>query len=279
MIWGSDLRPLDFWTSGPGKNGQAPRLCSGQAVKKSSGLAVILFLLLFQSSFAFSFAVFGDNHNDVNTLSTIFSKIKADKNIAFAVNLGDFVNNGSAADYKQYVDFIDKSGIKVYNVMGNHDAAHGGYKLFAKYFGKDYYSFDHENAHFLVLNNSFKVFFDKTQMDFLLKDLKANQGKPIFVFFHKPTFDPSEVYTNYLASDRKTAEKMMEIFKRYKVRYVMTGHIHAYLRAERDGVIYIVTGGAGGPLHLPASLGGYYHYVKVTVDGDQIKDEVVRLYE
>jgi len=240
---------------------------------------IILFLFLSVSANAFSFAVFGDNHGDLRTLSIIFSKIRSDKDVAFAVNLGDIVNNGSADEYRRYSDFISKSGIKVYNVMGNHDAVLGGYKLFAKYFGKDYYSFDHENAHFVILNNSFRSFFDEAQKDFLIKDLEANKGKPTFVFFHKPTFDPSDVYTAYLASDRKMTEKMMEIFEKYRVRYVMAGHIHAYLKTQRNGIVYIVSGGAGGPLHLPASLGGFYHFVKITVDGDRIKDEVVRLYE
>jgi len=241
-------------------------------------LAITVFFS-FQPAFAFSFAVFGDNHGNLRMLSDIFSRIKADKSIEFAVNTGDFVNDGSAEEYKAYADFVSREGVRVYNVMGNHDACRGAYRSFAKYFGPDYYSFDRGNAHFIVLDNSFRGTFDKKQFDFLESELKANRNKVLFVFFHKPNFDPSNVYSDYVMSERQMSEKMTGLFEKYRVRYVFTGHIHAYLKAERNGVVYIVTGGSGGVLHLPAMMGGFYHYIKVTVDGDRVKDEVMRLYK
>jgi len=241
-----------------------------------SGL--LLILLLLSPAGGFSFAVFGDNRDGEETFKLILNQLNADPPV-FAVNTGDFVSRGQKAEYEHYLKLIKGAKFKIYNVMGNHDEVQGGGRWFSKYFGPDYYSFDYEGSHFIFLNNAFKGDFDKKQHTWLIADLKKNNEKNIFVFFHKPIFDPSETYPNYVMSERKMGQDLMELFKRYKVRYVFTGHIHGYARVERGGVIYIVTAGAGAPLYLPRYLGGFYHYVKITVDGDSIKEEVVKLYD
>jgi 3',5'-cyclic AMP phosphodiesterase CpdA len=242
-------------------------------------LALLLSLIfLYSQAFGFSFAVFGDNRDGEETFKLILNKLNADPP-AFAVNTGDFVSRGQKSEYEHYLKLIKGAKFKIYNVMGNHDEVYGGGKWFTKFFGPDYYSFDHENSHFIILNNAFKGDFDKIQYAWMVADLNKNYGKNIFVFFHKPIFDPSETYPNYVMSERKTGQDLMELFKRYKVRYVFTGHIHGYARAEREGVVYIVTAGAGAPLYLPRLLGGFNHYVKITVDNDNIKEEVVKVNE
>jgi len=244
---------------------------------KKSLFALLILILLTLPVWAFSFAVFGDNRDGDKVLLDIIGRINQDKDIAFAVNTGDLVPSGKESQYKHYVDMLKKCNVKIYDVAGNHDVVGQGSKWFRKYIGPDVYSFDYENAHFIILNNSFKGVFDRRQYDFLLSELEANKDKQNFVFFHRPMFDPSEVYPNYVMSERKTAEKLMETFARYRVRYVIAGHIHGYAKATRDSVVYMVTGGAGAPLYLPNYLGGYYHYVKITVEGNKIKDELVKL--
>ncbi len=263
MIWGS-------------KTPSVPR--QARAVSLRGGMiCIFLIFILYNSSFAFSFAVFGDNRDGDKVFSEILDKINNDKEIEFAVSTGDFVSYGQKAQYEKYLNLTKKYRFKIYHVMGNHDAVLGGHKLFAKYFGPNYYSFDHKNSHFVILDNSFRGTFDGKQYNYLFSVLEANKGKNIFVFFHKPMFDPSETYPNYVMSERQIAEKLLEIFKKYRVRYVFAGHIHGYAKAERGSVIYLVTAGAGAPLYLPRYLGGFYHYVKITVEGDRIKDEVIKI--
>ena len=239
--------------------------------------AALIVLALIAPAHAFSFAVFGDNRDGDKIFLNIIGGINKDKEIAFAVNTGDLVPSGKESQYKNYINMTKKCQVKIYNVAGNHDLVGQGAKWFKKYLGPDVYSFSYENAHFIILNNSFKGLFDKRQNDFLLSDLEANKDKQNFVFFHRPMFDPSGVFPNYVMSERKTAEKLMEIFARYHVRYVIAGHIHGYAKATRDSVVYMISGGAGAPLYLPNYLGGFNHYVKITVDGKNIKDEVIKL--
>jgi len=228
---------------------------------------------------SFSFVVFGDNRDGDEIFMALIDKVNQEKNIAFAVNTGDLVPNGSEKGYQNYLKMISSLEVQLYNVPGNHDMVKGGYKRFKKYFGPYYYSFDHKNSHFIILNNAFKESFGVKQFNWLKKDLVRTKKENIFVFMHKPCFDPSEIFKDHIMSGRKVTEELMALFKKHGVDYVLAGHIHGYARAERDGIVYLVTGGAGAPLYLPGNFGGFYHYVKIRVAGNKIRDEVVKIYE
>lgn len=238
---------------------------------------LLLIILIASSAHAFSFAVFGDNRDGDAVYKKILDKVNSDKTITFSVNTGDFVARGQESEYIKYQKMIKKSRVPIYHVMGNHDGVFGGWKFYKKYFGPDYYSFNYGNSHFIILDNAFKISFDKKQYNWLISDLKKNKQQHTFVFFHKPTFDVSGYYGNYVMSDRQASETMMELFQKYKVEYAFMGHVHGYARSERDGIVYTIAGGGGAPLYLPANAGGFYHYVKLTVDDDKIKDEVVKI--
>jgi 3',5'-cyclic AMP phosphodiesterase CpdA len=239
-------------------------------------------LFLVSCSFAaesFSFVVFGDNRDGDEIFMDLIEKVNQEKDISFAVSTGDMVSYGRAKEYAKYLKMISELSTKLYPVPGNHDLVGNGYKYYRKHFGPFYYSFDYKNSHFVVLNNAFNKSFDYKQFDWLRNDLEETDKENIFVFMHKPLFDPSEIYKGHVMSGRKTADELRRLFKRYQVDYVIAGHIHGYAKGKRNGVIYVVTGGGGAPLYLPRNFGGFHHYVKINVDGDKIEDEVVRIYE
>ncbi|MBU0574013.1 MAG: metallophosphoesterase [Candidatus Margulisbacteria bacterium] len=226
---------------------------------------------------SFSFVVFGDNQGNDRVFNKIIDSINHDPYISFAVHVGDMVDSPTEKEYQHFLGLIKRLNVKMFPTMGNHDAVYGGDKRFNKYFGRVYYSFDHKNSHFIVMDNSLKNSFGKKQFDWLITDLEKNKKVNTFVFFHKPLYDPSGIFLDYIMSSRETAEKLMDVFKTYHVKYVFFGHIHGYARSVRAGTTYILSGGAGGPLHLPPALGGFYHYVKITVKGDKIKSEVIKI--
>ena len=225
----------------------------------------------------FSFVVFGDNRDGEETFLRLIDKVNQEDNLAFGFNTGDFVSQGQEWEYKHYLALTKKLKPKIYNVPGNHDMVKYGYKYFTKYFGPYYYSFDYANSHFIVLNNAFNQSFQAQQFAWLKQDLAKTKQEHIFVFMHRPTFDPTEIYENYVMSGRQTVKALMELFTRYNVDYVFAGHLHGYARAEREGVVYIIAAGAGAPLYLPKAFGGFNHYVKITVDENKISDKVVRI--
>ncbi|MFA6548711.1 MAG: metallophosphoesterase [Candidatus Margulisiibacteriota bacterium] len=248
--------------------------------RRLATIGLCLWLTSFSyAAWGFSFVVFGDNCDGDQVFQDMLNKIEHEGGDAFAVNCGDAVLSGKEGQYKQYLQMVKKFKVEIHQVPGNHDLMRGSAKYFIKYFGPLYYSFDYENSHFVVLNNAFAQSFDAEQFAWLKKDLAANQKAHTFVFLHRPVFDPSEIYSGYVMSGRKVIEELMALFKKHKVEYVFAGHIHGFSQTKRDGINYIVTGGAGSPLRLPRELGGFYNYVRITVDGTKIKDEVKMIYE
>jgi calcineurin-like phosphoesterase family protein len=226
----------------------------------------------------FSFAVFGDNQDGDKVFIDLIDRLNKDASLAFAVNNGDLTPYGKEAEYKKYLKMTKKLNIKLYNVPGNHDLVAGGGKYYLKYIGPYYHSMDYANSHFIFLNNAFKDSFDKVQFNWLREDLENNKKEHVFVFMHRPTFDPNELYNGYVMSGRQVVEELMRLFERYNVNYVFAGHIHGYAKAKRGSITYIVTAGAGASLYLPREIGGIFHYIKITVDGDKILDEVKMIY-
>jgi len=247
---------------------------------------IILFTFVFvlpafalSSAEVFSFVVFGDPHNNDDVFVPLLKKISQEPDLAFAVNCGDLVAPNNEADFRHYLKTISAVNLKIYHVPGNHDLVGRGEVYFKKYIGDLYYSFDYGNSHFIVLNNAFARYFNRAQFKWLKNDLANNHQRHTFVFLHRPTFDPSEIYADYMMSGREVVEELMGLFEKYKVDYVFAGHLHGYAKTTRNNVTYVITGGGGAPLYLPHDLGGFYHYIKINVAGDRVSDKIIRLYD
>ncbi|MFA6431402.1 MAG: metallophosphoesterase [Candidatus Margulisiibacteriota bacterium] len=219
----------------------------------------------------------GDNQGNDSMLMEAIAKMNQEKDAAFVVFVGDFISDGTEASYISHKKMIKNLKIPVYHAEGNHDAMYGGWKLFEKYFGPAYYSFVYKDSRFIVLNNAFQESFTKAQFNWLKNTLSLAKEEHKFVFMHKPTFDPSEIYDDQGMSGRAITQELIGLFSRYKVDYVFAGHIHGYAKAEREGVNYIVTGGGGAQLYLPPDFGGFHHYVRINVDNGRITQKIIKL--
>ncbi len=241
---------------------------------------ILLFSLLFCPVFAqekFSFVVLGDSFGGEEIYNKLLDKIGQDKSIDFVVHLGDFVGQGKKAEYEKYINFISAKGLKIYHVPGNHDLYKGGGINFQDFIGPFYYAFEHKGAKFIFLNNAFDKSFTVRQFDWLKEELRNNREKAIFVFLHRPLFDPQGFYSEHFLQPEAIRQELLALFDKYNVKYVFSGHFHGFLRAQRKNTNYIVSGGAGSYLLMPEFLGGYYHYIKLTVQEKTIADEIIKI--
>ncbi|MEK7377185.1 MAG: metallophosphoesterase, partial [Candidatus Margulisiibacteriota bacterium] len=200
-----------------------------------------------------------------------------DKTLLFAVCTGDMTPSGTKWEYDKYKSMTDASGIKFYNVLGNHDKYRGGIRNYEKLFGRPYYSWDSGGAHFIALENNSKNGLGSAQMSWLNADLEANKDKPKFIFMHKPLFDITGSFPDQVMKPETQARILMKVFEQNRVVAVFCGHIHGYAKEKVNGIVYIVTGGGGAHLHLPEFSGGYYHYTKASYDGRKFKNGTVKL--
>jgi acid phosphatase type 7 len=208
------------------------------------------------------FAIISDTHVGLSaTIYPDFIKAIEAKGISTIIHLGDAVNSGSEAQWKTFRETTGK-GKTLYLVMGNHDVDNGRNEERTKeFFPKLYYSIAEQDSLFVFLNTEIpgqRGSITGAQFDWLANELQR-PFKYKFVFLHRPPYPV--VPGHGLDSNRAARDKLHELFVRHKVSAVFAGHDHVYNRTTRDGIIYIIASGGGGPLYFSAESGGYFHYV------------------
>jgi hypothetical protein len=224
----------------------------------------------------FTFLVVGDVQHGTATFEHLLEVGCADKP-AFAVILGDFVSDPQFARHKLFALEMaeDPLPLPVFLLPGNHDVSPDGpFRIqdFEQTYGPAQFHFTIGECLFLFLNNAPP--YDKSGnylafMEAVLSE-KAGQVGDIFVFMHVP---PSGLSSWVQARPLYGSEKFMELAERFHVRYVFTGDHHGYVKTERDGTTYIVTGGGGASLR--GMHGRFHHLVRIAVAHGSITETVI----
>jgi predicted phosphodiesterase len=237
---------------------------------KRAVLLTVLLLAAVAIAKPVRFAILGDRtggHQD-----SIHEKVVAEVAKArpeFVMSVGDYIEGYEPTDtlkleeqWQEYKAIVAPLKVPFYYVPGNHDItfdnALGAYE---RHVGRPYYSFDHKNIHFIVLDVSRWESSDKLpaeQLDWLAADLAAaDKAKFTFVFFHKPFWTAT-------VTEGKP-DTLHSLFKAHGVDAVFNGHFHQYFSATYDGIKYTAVGSSGGQTQ-PGPTGILYHWMMVTVD-------------
>jgi predicted phosphodiesterase len=220
----------------------------------------------------FTFAVAGDSRDNPGVYGQVLSSVAASGSV-FLIHTGDLVNSGEEGQWKEFQKTMAGFSLPFYPVPGNHDGLGGKLDGYLAYSGatRPHYSFDYGTAHF-ALADSHNGGVDAAELAWLRQDLDATRLPLKMVILHHPAFDPDG--TDHVMAYGNDA--FMQLMAEEGVDYVFAGHIHAYAQAERDGVVYIYTGGGGAPLYQQHPL-AFYHYLLVTVDDEQVSIQVVKV--
>ena len=226
-----------------------------------------------KASADYQFAVAGDSRDGDVVYSKLLKRVASDGN-AFLIHTGDLVPNGTTDEWLKFRDMMKDFTLPFHPVPGNHEVNVGRINAYLQYSGAPatHYSFDRGAVHFTFVDSSAGSLLE-SEFAYLDNDLAASQAAVKIVVVHHPPFDPAGT-THTMTTG---GDKFMRVVTQRGVKYVFAGHIHCYEEAERDGVQYIITGGAGAPLYCAPTAGGFYHYVRVKVRGEQITTEVVKI--
>nr|CEL21022.1 predicted cell surface protein/ lipoprotein [Kibdelosporangium sp. MJ126-NF4]CTQ95464.1 predicted cell surface protein/ lipoprotein [Kibdelosporangium sp. MJ126-NF4] len=114
-----------------------------------------------------------------------------------------------------------KLGHAFYPVMGNHDHSEGAYaasvELFRRNLGPEWYSFNRNGRHHVVLENNYDTGSLVPQLSWLREDLRRNAvGKQVFVFAHRSLF------TQW--GPGSAIQPIVDELAKYDVRMFAAGH-------------------------------------------------------
>ncbi len=242
----------------------------------------ILFLLLALGcahAADFHFVILGDRTGEAQPgIYQQLWKKSAAENPAFIVTVGDTIQglNDSTADREwREAQQIFIKRIPLYLTPGNHDIwSDLSERLYRKYSGHPvHYSFDYEQAHFSILDNSRTEDLSAAELTWLEADLRAHEKQPLkFVFSHRPSW----IIEVLLRNPHNT---LHQLTKRYGVQYIVSGHVHQMIHSELEGITYLSMPSAGG--HLRGSMkyedGWFFALTRVDVSGAEAHFQIKEL--
>lgn len=232
-----------------------------------------------QSGNDFTFAILGDRTGDA--VAGVYEAVWRDVAALhpdFVVNVGDTIQGGNdrtaESEWQAIRPIWERYGRPFYLVPGNHDIWSGASrKIFEQQTGHPApYGFNFQNAHFTVLDNSDDQNLSAEQMEFLDRDLAANKDRnPKFVLFHQPFW---LIPVRFHSSDFP----FHKVMKKYGVGFVLSGHVHQFVRLTQDGVVYMEAGSSGGKLKGQGfEKGWFYGQTFARVKGSNVEMTVREL--
>lgn len=203
--------------------------------------------------------------------------------------------------YKLYDATIGNLAMPVYTTMGNHevfglyeesgimpDHAEYGKKLYENRLAKRYYSFDHKNWHFVVLDGigftedrHYYGHVDAEQLEWLKNDLEKAGDRPVAVSIHIPLLSvgsqvmqgPTVGMTE--GSIVTNANEVIEILEQYNTKLVLQGHLHFLEDICYNGIHYITGGAVSSNWWKGRRHGLEEGFLKIDVTGEDFTWEYV----
>lgn len=224
----------------------------------------------------YTFLVCGDTHARTDLLARIVSQARGGE---FLVIVGDISTGKGLEEMRGMKDFLDGTGIPYYVIPGDNDMPRGDPSVFRSVFGPDYYSLDMQDSHLVFLNDAvIGVGCPPQELVWLREDLAGAAGKPIIAFAHVPPGAPVDMArSGFVEEESKNNREMKDLLAAAGTPVIYCGHIHAYMLYSSGAPRVVVTGGAGAKPHLSEESGGFHHFLRVTVSGNQVSEEVIPL--
>jgi 3',5'-cyclic AMP phosphodiesterase CpdA len=230
----------------------------------------------------------------------LVAKVAAEKPDVLLLS-GDVPYNGGVANdyavYREETAAWRAEGLKVFPALGNHElhgsnAVENWWNAFPELKGRRWYSVEFGEAYFITLDSNLDLMPGGTQSAWLTKQLDGLPKGTKYVFIslhHPPVADPIAFDSSHdvRSNERALAQQLEAAAKHISAKIiVVAGHIHAYERFERGGVVYLVSGGGGAAQHHIArsredlfqdNTFPNFHYVKFTSEHGAMKATMYQL--
>ncbi len=221
-----------------------------------------------RDSSAFMFALVGDTQRNNRTpwaWGKVAEKVWQDRP-NFVVHAGDVVDQG--LDKNDWLDNFFPNGhilmsrIPMYTVLGNHEQDSPFYYQYMVAPAPEYYyTFTYGNALFFMIDSNRDLTEGSEQYNWLEWELaKSTATWKIAIHHHPPYSSDSDDHGDSFNSTSTlgtAARNLVPLYERYGLDFCLFGHTHLYERSwpikanrinQKEGVVYINSGGAGGNL-------------------------------
>ncbi len=205
----------------------------------------------------FTFVFLSDTHNSPACGKLLASALESHPETAFCTISGDLVSTGQyREDWDQLFEYTQEFSRQrsLVPAIGNHEDIDGlGADLYLSQFGLPHngarrlqpersYAFEYANALFIILDATASV---EDQRPWLEQRLAHTKATWKFAIFHFPPYGPGVDYPDII-------REWCSVFDKHHVDFVLSGHVHDYVRtypikqgrrvgSPAEGTVYLVT--------------------------------------
>lgn len=203
------------------------------------------------------FAIYGDTRTYPKDHARVADAI-ANEQPCFTLCAGDLVTHGKDKSQWDPQYFIPArnllANVPVFPCLGNHEERGQPYfDLFSLPGNESYYEMVYGPVRIVTVDQYQPYEKGSVQYKWLENVLAKKFKGWTLVQFHKPPFFGINWKRN---TNRKVVDNLVPLFEKYGVDLVINGHYHYYFRtvplsskAGEKGIIYVISGGGGAPLH------------------------------
>jgi predicted MPP superfamily phosphohydrolase len=228
----------------------------------------------------FGFAVVGDINRGIATFRQVMARVRAAPDLSFLVLLGDCANDPTREAHDYFREEFVESGqeLPTFIVAGNHDLAATGFTraAFEQLYGPSDFSFTYGNCLFIGLGTGALRGLQDEALTYLERTLAAERAKVgrVFVLVHFPPMAALRAPAEELFAQ---PERFIELFDRYQVDYVISGHHHQLTQTQAKATTYLISGGGGARLRDEGhgQSGLFHHAIVFRVSGDLVDEQVL----
>lgn len=214
----------------------------------------------------FKVAVLGDSQKGLANLSNLLRRLKEEK-VDLILHTGDLVSTNDEGHYRLIALYLERAGIDVPMVVvpGNHDLK-GDPGRFRSEIGPLEISFLRGNVAFRTVDHSSGKPPDLPRVQALVDSAPA--GAAVVLAMHVPPFDVE-------GKVRPGFEPFVEWLGKSRVKVLLGGHVHDYIRKEFGGTVAIANGVGGD--YESWQLKQKVYATILEIDGTSIRDRAIEL--
>lgn len=171
---------------------------------------------------------------------------------------GDLTETGSVAAYKLLKRMLDRAGLDVLPVMGNHDRVANFKRVFGRMHFNDgfcQYTRDIGPVRLVVTDTHDEAIhggeFCDDRAEWLDRTLADAGDQPVLVALHHPPFNTGIDWMGARANDEPWIEQIASVVRRYpNVKKIISGHIHRQIERPFAGTQVFVSSATAAEVDL-----------------------------
>lgn len=224
---------------------------------------------------SFKFAVVGNIKNSIGIFDKKIIPLLNNSDVDFVISAGNAVSSGGEDKYRALHRTFSRLNMPYLLTFGEEEHSAFGAFRFYDHYGPYVFAFSAGNQRFVFLDSTGKTSWD-WQMRWILEALEVPASHSFLFVAHSPLFNlqiPGYMKKHLMGQEE--GEKLKSTLSSLDIDFVFSSGLPLFLSEEEGSVQYVITGGAGGLLLNEDD--SFYHYVMVTVDGDSVTVEPVKL--